>query len=65
MTRPLLLALDVAPYPADPIEFGESVASAAPLWLWVTGGGCCVLTAMIGGLAVVVLGWLMLRRRKG
>ena len=65
MTLPRLLALDVAPYPPDPIALGEDVASAAPLWLWATGGACCVLTAALGVGALVVLGWLVLRRRKG
>ncbi len=65
MTLHRLLALDVAPYPLDPIELGEDVAAAAPVWLWITGGACCVLTAAIGVGALVVLGWLVLRRRKG
>jgi hypothetical protein len=62
MAIPPFLAFDVAPYP-DPIEIGESAVAATPAWLWLAGGSCCVLAAVIGVLAVVVLGWILMRRR--
>lgn len=63
MTLPLLLALDVAPYPLDPGEVVQS-ASNAPIWLWLGAGSCCVLTAAVGVIAVAALGCILLRRRK-
>lgn len=64
MTSPFSIALDVAPYPADPIELGHSVASATPPWLWIAGGACCFVTAAVVVVVVVVSGWMLMRRRK-
>lgn len=63
MAFPPILAFDVAPIP-DPIELGQDVAAAAPLWLWLVTGSCCVLTGVIGVIAVAALGWILLRQRR-
>lgn len=62
MTLHRLLALDVAPYP-DPIEMGEDVVEAFPLWLWLASGSCCVLAGLLCVLALLAM-MILLRRRK-
>ncbi len=57
-----LLALDVAPYP-DPIELGEDVVEAFPLWIWIASGSCCALAGLLCVVALLAL-ILVLRRRK-